>query len=115
MVRRYHEPTNCGTTATRTAPHRAHTGWERYAQRPLNWLVTSSVFGDHPEDNGQYAALANQTGDWAPDVPLPRQRLTVAPTARVYEITGTEEWHALCVRFPLPKARLPTTCRKAWP
>ncbi|MGH2616174.1 MAG: hypothetical protein ACRDJC_13100 [Thermomicrobiales bacterium] len=83
-------------------PDRPITNWERYAQKPDWGLWTSTELDDAAATTSFLACVAYGAGDIAADFDLPfaRYRLTIAPTARVYEIDGPGAWHRLCTRYP---------------
>jgi hypothetical protein len=80
------------------APDEPLTWLERYAQKPLT-LWTSTLI------NGAAClleAVDGGAGDWdVRDYPLACWKLTATTSARVYEIAGPEDWHTLCLRYPI--------------
>ncbi|GAA1255546.1 hypothetical protein GCM10009677_01790 [Sphaerisporangium rubeum] len=76
-------------------------GWETYAQRPAHAVITSTelpVATGDPIRSGAHAELSHGVGDWDPVYPMRQERLTVSPTARVYEVNSPEDWHHLVLR-----------------
>ena len=82
-------------------PTVASSQWAEYGQRPYPRLVTSTP---HEGGSGLHSALAAQTGDLDPEYPLWQAELTVAPSARVFEVRSAEDWRALAVTHPVRKA-----------
>lgn len=70
--------------------------WEAYAQRPLRGYTTSTGPAGL---TGHEALLAHQVGDWEPEYPVGRKRVSVTSGARVYEIGSPEDWHRLSIRY----------------
>lgn len=77
----------------RTAPE----SWERYAQKPAGGLFTSTFIGG---SSAVLATLALGTGDYQVSLPLTLYRLVASPSARIFEVTGPDDWHQLCIRYP---------------
>ena len=74
---------------------RAH--WEAYAQRSLEWRMTSTL-------RGAYSCLdtviATGIGDWLEPETYRRFAAEIDESARVLEVSSPADWHALCVSFP---------------
>jgi hypothetical protein len=71
--------------------------WELYAQKPERAVFASSEFDG---DTSFFAALEHGAGDFRPSFPLPRVRLRIVPTARIYRVDGAESWHRLSTAYP---------------
>jgi hypothetical protein len=71
-------------------------GWETYAERPVGWRVTSTVRG---EWSSLEVAIALWGGDWTREA-VRRTSARVAAGARVFEVNGPDDWHALCTAHP---------------
>jgi hypothetical protein len=83
-------------------PRGPNTGWETYAQKPLRSLVTSTelpVGPDEPIRSGAHAEISSGISDWAPVYPVRQARLSVSPTARVYEVDSATDWHRPVQRY----------------
>lgn len=84
-------------TPSRAAASRSNTWWEDYAQRPTAWRVTSTLSDGF---SCLDTVVARGVGDW-PQAELQRRfAAEIDPSARVCEINGPADWHALCVAFP---------------
>jgi hypothetical protein len=68
----------------------------RAEPKPLRSLWTSSTIGHYPSGWIPYLL----TGEDGRSPPYQPWRLTVTRTARVYEICGPLDWHALCTAYP---------------
>lgn len=84
-------------------------GWEAYAQKTQLAPFTADeleVPGDEPICSSLHAQAAAQAADWSPAAPMHQARLSIRPEARVYEIGGSRDWHALAQRYGVgPGAR----------
>ncbi len=84
------------TSSRATSPKSAFR-WEDYAQRPKKWRITSTL-------HGGYACLdtviALGVGDWGAVETHRRFAAEIDESARVFEVAGPADWHALCVSFP---------------
>lgn len=73
-----------------------------YAQRPIGWLMTSTVTdGDRC---GLDEIVDLKLGDWEPPKPMPRQLLRADGSARVYEVARAEDCRRLVERYPTSAA-----------
>ena len=70
--------------------------WEDYAERPIDWRMTSTLRGGVSCGD---VVIASGVGDW-PDVPEVRCAAVVDAAARVREIVTPADWHALCASHP---------------
>ncbi len=75
----------------------AHGHWEDYAHRPVGWRITSTLRGGY---SCLDAVIASGVGDWLQPSAYLRFEARIAASARVYEIAGPADWHALCVSHP---------------
>src|SRR3954454_9090042 len=83
---------------------RPPTGWECYAQKP-DWGLWTSTAVDESGLTSFLAGVVGSTSDlgvFASDKspPFARYRITISPSARVFEVDGPESWHHLCVSYP---------------
>ena len=74
--------------------------WEDYAERPIDWRMTSTL---HGRVSCGDVVIASGVGDWE-DSPPVRRTAMVDGAARVREIVTPADWHALCA--PHPRVRL---------
>lgn len=72
--------------------------WESYAERPLKWHFTSTLYG---ELSCLDTIIAYGVGDWPHDQP-DRFRAETDGSARVLEVKGPADWHSLCAGHPRP-------------
>ena len=70
--------------------------WEDYAERPIDWRMTSTLRGGVSCGD---VVIASGVGDWG-DGPLVRRAAVVNAAARVREIVSPADWHALCASHP---------------
>ncbi len=84
------------------APRRSDVRWEAYAQRPRNWLVTSTSVG--PGRCALDEILEMNLGDWDPPRPPERRELLIDEAAGVFEIRSASDWCRLVDRYPTPPA-----------
>ncbi len=86
--------------------------WEDYAERPIDWRMTSTLDGCISSGD---VVIASGVGDWG-DGPSVRRTAKVDAAARVREIVTPADWHALCASHPRvrsnPEPSPPT--RWAW-
>ena len=75
--------------------------WEDYAERPIDWRMTSTLRGG--VSCGDFV-IGLGVGDWGDD-PLVRCTATVHATARVREIVTPADWHALCASHPRVRSK----------
>ena len=84
-------------TSSRAASPKPAFRWEDYAQRPREGRITSTL-------SGGYACLdtviAWGVGDWGMVETHRRFAAEIDETARIFEVSGAADWHALCVSFP---------------
>ena len=80
-----------------TALSRPNTGWEDYAQRPEGWRITSTLHGRH---SCLDAVISGHVGDWGSSSTHRRFEPEIDESARVLEIVGPADWHALCIAHP---------------
>lgn len=73
--------------------------WSAYAQRPANGRFTSTLRGSY---SCLDTAIATGAGDWLEPQEYRRHAVAVTESARVLEIAGPADWHALCVSYPSP-------------
>ncbi|MDP9368497.1 MAG: hypothetical protein M3Q03_09520 [Chloroflexota bacterium] len=71
--------------------------WERYAQKSLGALYTSTIVEG---TSSALAALTHGTGDHDATPPLADYRLHATENARVFEVDGPGAWHRLCTTYP---------------
>ena len=71
--------------------------WEDYAERPVRWRIT---FTAHEGRSCIDAMIAAGVGDWLQGIPYRRLKARIGESARVLEILGPVDWHALCVSCP---------------
>ena len=83
--------------SARTASPDSLARWEAYAQRPVAWRITSTLRGAYSCVD---TIIASGIGDWMQVETHRRFAAVVDASARVYEISGPADWHALCVSFP---------------
>lgn len=79
------------------APSAPPGSWERYAQKPREWMYTSTRRGDA---SCMQVAIETRTGDWIVEPPLHGAMLSVPGEARVFEVLGPWDWHRLCTDHP---------------
>ena len=72
--------------------------WERYAQKPRDHQITSTLYGPHLTSELQ--AYHHRAGDYYCEFPLASWSISFLEDVRVYEIHGPSDWHDLCVRYP---------------
>ena len=94
----YHVDYHTSTIAScQTESSEPNLKWEDYAQRPDGWRITSTL-------RGQYscldAVIGRGVGEWMSSSAYPRFEAEVDESARVLEIVGPADWHALCVAHP---------------
>jgi hypothetical protein len=75
------------------------TSFERYAQKPVGGLFTST--GAEGTSSAQ-ALLTDGYGDYQLESPLVRYCLRASLTAQVFEIDGPQAWYRLCAAYPTP-------------
>lgn len=80
-----------------TGPSRRNVQWEDYAQRPDGWRITSTLHGKYSCVD---AVTSRGVGDWMSTSAYPRFEAEIDVSARVLEIVGPADWHALCVAHP---------------
>ncbi|MDE2837182.1 MAG: hypothetical protein OXL97_06695 [Chloroflexota bacterium] len=66
--------------------------WEDYAERPIDWRMTSTLRGGVSCGD---VVIASGVGDWG-DGPLVRSMAKVDGAARVWEVVTPADWHVLC-------------------
>ena len=94
-------PTGTTVPTPPIVPARPPSKWERYAQKPVWGLYTSTEVAGTSSFLEGAAACA---GDLGPLVyPVARYRLTVSATARVFTVDGPAAWHRLAVTYPAPE------------
>jgi hypothetical protein len=71
--------------------------WERYAQKPRSYQVTSTL---HSGDSSLLVAYDEGVGDFIGQFPLQCWGLQISPNIRVYEVHNPKDWHELCLRYP---------------
>ncbi len=71
--------------------------WEAYAQRPVEWRITSTLMGDF---SCLDTVIAFGSGDWMEPKEYGKFAAEIDENARVLEISSPADWHALCVSFP---------------
>jgi hypothetical protein len=83
--------------APRSPSPKSTVRWEDYAQRPTDWRITSTL-------SGGYSCLDTViplgVGDWGMVETHRRFAAEIDESARVFEVSGAADWHALCVSFP---------------
>lgn len=84
-------------TAARPASPNSAFRWEDYAQRPVEWRITSTLSGGHACLD---TVIAWGVGDWGMVETQRRFAAEIEKSARVCEVSGPADWHALCVSFP---------------
>ena len=84
------------TSSRATSPKSAFR-WEDYAQRPKGWRITSTLSGGY---SCLDTVIALGVGDWGAVETHRRFAAEIDASARVFEIFGPADWHALCVSFP---------------
>ena len=86
-----------------TEPHPLETApaWESYAERPLEWRFTSTLYGDL---SCLDTIISYGVGDW-PHGRQDRFRAEMDGCARVLEITDPDDWHSFCANYPRPNQR----------
>ena len=85
------------TVSSRTGSSRRNLRWEDYAQRPAGWRITSTL---HERYSCLDAVISGHVGDWESSSAYPRFEAEVDESARVLDIVGPADWHALCVAHP---------------
>lgn len=85
------------TAPSHTALSRPNTRWEDYAQRPVGWRITSTLHGRY---SCLDAVISGHVGDWESSSAHRRFEPEIDESARVLEIVGPADWHALCVAHP---------------
>lgn len=88
-------------TFTESHPLETAPAWESYAERPLEWRFTSTLYG---ELSCLDVIISYGVGDWPYDRP-DRFRAETDELARVLEITGPDDWHSFCANYPRPNQR----------
>ena len=83
--------------ASPTASPESSPRWEDYAQRPTRWRITSTLHGGHSCVD---TVIASGVGDWPMSAAYRRFEAEIDESARVREISGPEDWHALCASWP---------------
>ena len=73
------------------------TDHERYSLMPERGFLTSSAFGDI---TSHLAYLSWGSGDFPINNPIPCRRYPVSAQARVFEVHGPDDWHALVAAHP---------------
>ena len=84
-------------TANWTRPNSPPNGWERSAQIPVGFQLTSTGYG------GVVSLLVSNdhgAGDMGWRLPLECWELRVLSDVKVFEVHGAEDWHQLCLRYP---------------
>ena len=84
-------------TSARTMPPASNVRWESYAQRPVGWRITSTLWGAYSCVD---TAIASGVGDWTQVTSHRRFAAEIDESARVFEVSGPADWHTLCVSFP---------------
>ena len=84
-------------TSARTVPPASNVRWESYAQRPVGWRITSTLWGAYSCVD---TAIASGVGDWTQVTSHRRFAAEIDESARVFEVSGPADWHTLCVSFP---------------
>jgi hypothetical protein len=86
---------------------------ERYEQKPHTVWTSTLIDGTAC----LLETIDGGAGDWdVRDYPIACWKMTANAAARVYEIAGPEDWHALCLQYPVEvggKAAL--HLEKTWP
>lgn len=75
--------------------------WEDYAERPIDWRMTSTLRGGVSCGD---VVIASGVGDW-PDEPEIRSMAVADVAARVKELVTPADWHALCASHPRVRAK----------
>ena len=75
------------------------TSFERYAQKPVGGLFTST---GAEATSSALALLTDGYGDYQLEPPLIRYCLRASSAARVFEVDGPQVWHRLCAAYPAP-------------
>ena len=83
--------------SSRTASPESSFKWEDYAERPVGWRITSTQRGTY---SCLDAVISRGVGDWVSSSAFPRFEAEIDESARVLEIVGPADWHALCVAHP---------------
>ena len=84
-------------TSSRAALPASNVRWESYAQRPVGWRITSTLWGAYSCVD---TAIASGIGDWTQMTSHRRFAAEIDETARVCEVSSPADWHALCVSSP---------------
>lgn len=91
---------------------RATDRFERYAQKPRTVWTSTLVSGEAC----MRTFIDADAGDWVVrDYPLRQWHLSAGPSARVYEVTGPDTWHALCLRYPVRVGDTARSFQGKWP
>lgn len=85
------------TVSSRTASPESSLKWEDYAERPVGWRITST---QRERYSCLDAVISRGVGDWVSNSAYPRFEAKIDESARVLEIVGPADWHALCVAHP---------------
>ena len=85
------------TVSSRTASPESSLKWEDYAERPVGWRITST---QRERYSCLDAVISRGVGDWVSSSAYPRFEAEIDESARVLEIVGPADWHALCVAHP---------------
>lgn len=87
-------------------------GFERYAQKPKT-IWTSTLVGG---EACMRVFIDAGAGDWlASQYPIPEWHMSAVDDARVFEINGPDDWHALCVRYPMHVGDAALNLESKWP
>ena len=84
-------------TSARMVPPASNVRWESYAQRPVGWRITSTLWGAYSCVD---TVIASGVGDWTQVTSHRRFAAEIDESARVFEVSGPADWHTLCVSFP---------------
>lgn len=80
-------------------PENPSSAWERYAQKPYGNQITSTLYG--PYLTSKLLAYDERVGDYYCRFPLAWWSIRLLEDVKVFEIHGPEDWHDLCVRYPV--------------
>ncbi len=84
-------------TSARAASPKSAFCWEDYAQRPREWRITSTLSDGH---SCLDTVIPLGVGDWGMVETHRRFAAKIDASARVFEVSGPADWHALCASFP---------------
>ena len=85
------------TDSSPTASPESSLRWEDYAERPVGWRIISTQRGGY---SCLDTVISRGVGDWVSSSAYPRFEAEIDESARVLEIVGPADWHALCVAHP---------------